>query len=238
MNDIKKLSVVEKLLISSFKLEKTGISPFTSEDLVVEAWKNFPDVFGLKGYRDDEGKIMYPNSNRVFAEIMGSKPIRQKGYLKKVGEKIYQLTESGREEALRIIDFLSNKEIKKISLSQKIENELKHLLHTRAFQKAKNMQFDKITFFDACTFWRISPRSSAIEFEGKLANIRNITKTVEEVLKEEEYFTFEHKGKQLGTSDIELIKDINEYLLDKFQAEISIIKTRKDERGRTIYREQ
>ena len=230
MNNIKRLSVVDKLLISAHKLEESGLSPFSAEDLVVEAWKNYPDVFGLTGYRDNGGNLMYPDSNRVFAEIMGSKPIRKRGYLKKVGKKLYELTESGHEEALRIKDFAPSKPIKKISLSREIENELRRLLKTRAYEKAINQQLDEITFFDSCSFWRISPRSSAIEFEGKIANIYSILKKVEEVFKEE-FFTFEHGGKPLKISDIELIKDLNVYLLDEFHTEIEIIKSRRDERA-------
>ena len=92
-------NIIEKLLLSAYELELDGKKPFTAEDLVVSSWQNFPDAFGLQGYRDSEGNLLHPDSNRVFAEIMGSKPIRKRGLLIKVGVKQYQLTEAGEELA-------------------------------------------------------------------------------------------------------------------------------------------
>src|SRR3989337_1721776 len=93
------LSISEKLLLAAYSLEEDGRRPFSAEELVVSAWRKFPDAFGLAGHRDDDGRLSYPDSNRVFAEIMGSKPIRKRGLLTKVGSKMYQLTEVGREHA-------------------------------------------------------------------------------------------------------------------------------------------
>ena len=93
--DNKPLSITEKLLLSALDLEENGRCPFSAEDLVVSAWKKFPDAFGLAGYRDTNSQLCYPDSYRVFAEIMGSKPIRKRGLLRKVGTKMYQLTEAG-----------------------------------------------------------------------------------------------------------------------------------------------
>ena len=72
-------------MIAAIDLEESGKRPFTAEDFVVNAWKNFPDAFGLSGHLDESGNRKYPDSNRVYAETMGSKPIRKKGFLEKVG---------------------------------------------------------------------------------------------------------------------------------------------------------
>src|SRR2546426_1543885 len=85
----KLLSVPDKLLLAAYHLEETGRRPFSAEDLVVAAWRQFPDTFSLAGYRgSDDGQLLYPDSNRVFAEIMGTKPIRKRGLLIKVGNKM------------------------------------------------------------------------------------------------------------------------------------------------------
>jgi hypothetical protein len=90
------LSVSEKLLLAAHTLEQQGKQLFSAEDLVVAAWRAFPLTFGLRGHADAAGTPAHPDSNRVFAEIMGSKPIRKKGLLVKTGTKMYSLTESGR----------------------------------------------------------------------------------------------------------------------------------------------
>ena len=75
------LTVPEKLLIAALEARKSSAT-FTAEDLVVSAWQLYPDTFGLSGYADQ-----YPDSNRVLTNIMGSKGMRGKGWLRKVGAK-------------------------------------------------------------------------------------------------------------------------------------------------------
>src|SRR5687768_4031917 len=97
-----KVTVHEKLLLAAAGLEDEGKSTFTAEDLVVAAWKLDPETFGLSGHTDESGRPAYPNSNRVFVEIMGSKPIRKQGLLAKSGTKTFRLTETGRQRAARL----------------------------------------------------------------------------------------------------------------------------------------
>ena len=95
------LSVSDKLLLAAHGIGGDVRRTFTAEELVVAAWRRFPDVFGLAGHPDERGLPLYPDSNRVFAETMGCKPIRKKGYLVKTGAKTYRLTEAGCAEAVR-----------------------------------------------------------------------------------------------------------------------------------------
>src|ERR1700733_5140009 len=84
-----KLTVPQKLLLAALEARKKSAT-FTAEDLIVQAWKLYPDTFGLSGYGD-----LYPDSNRVLTNIMGTKGMRGKGWLRKVGEKQYRLTSAG-----------------------------------------------------------------------------------------------------------------------------------------------
>ena len=95
------LTVHEKLLLAAADLDAEGKPRFSAEDLVVAAWRRDPEAFGLAGYPDEEtGRPRFPNSNRVFAEIMGSKPIRKQGLLMKAGTKMFAITEAGRQRVL------------------------------------------------------------------------------------------------------------------------------------------
>src|SRR3954470_19103153 len=98
-----KITVHEKLLLAATELENSGSKTFTAEDLVVAAWRLDPETFGLAGHLDDKGRPAFPNSNRVFVEIMGSKPIRKQGLLAKSGTKTFRLTESGRQRAEQLL---------------------------------------------------------------------------------------------------------------------------------------
>src|SRR5262245_25492266 len=86
------LIVPQKLLVAALEVRKRSPT-FSAEDLVVEAWKQFPDTFGLTGYAQ-----LHPDSNRVLTNIMGTKGMRGKGWLRKVGEKRYQLTAAALQE--------------------------------------------------------------------------------------------------------------------------------------------
>lgn len=228
------LSVCEKLLLAAHGLEQGGNSPFSAEDLVVEAWKRFPDTFGLRGHLDEDGKPVHPDSNRVFAEIMGSKPIRKRGLLVKVGTKMYKLTESGRRFALPLEAAPSGvgdsrQKPPKSTLSREIQEELQRLLGSKAVQKIDNGQLDTVTFHDVCVFWRITPRSSAIELEGHLANTTGVINAARSIVKGGPA-QFEHGGKEFSSDTLDVLEKVQVDLLDKFKREIQTIMKRVDQR--------
>ena len=226
------LNITEKLLLAAYDLENNGKRPFSAEDLVVCAWRKFPDAFGLAGYKGEDGQLCYPDSNRVFAEIMGSKPIRKRGFLKKVGTKMYQLTESGSENARLLLNQIGESQIGKSGLSRETKQQLKRLFASKAVEKFRNKQIEDITFYDACAFWGISPRSSAIELQGRIANLE---KVVESAIKDAEgrMLTFEHGGRAYSDKDLNVLVKVHEWLLEKFSEQMKVIRKRKDERAQS-----
>src|SRR5947209_15528516 len=96
--NIAEFSVPEKILLAAEQLEKDGQSPFSAEALIVAAWQKFPRTFGLKGYADQ-----YPDSNKVLSSIMGEKGLARRGWLVKMGQKLYNLTRDGRQIVRRIL---------------------------------------------------------------------------------------------------------------------------------------
>lgn len=224
------LTVADKLLLAGFKLEEGDRRPFSAEDLVVSAWRMFPDVFGLSGYEGENGLLSYPDSNRVFAEIMGSKPIRKRGLLTKVGSKMYQLTPTGRDHARTLSESkVSHNGEKKISLSREIKEELKRLLGSKAAEKVRNNRLADLNFFDACTFWGISSRSSAIELHGKLASFEGIVDSARRAITDKDT-TFEHGRLPFGSEDLDVLLKVHTILLEEFADELQIISKRTDQR--------
>jgi hypothetical protein len=59
--------------------------PFTKEDLVVAAWKLFPNRFGLRGFEQ------YPCSNSVTCYLYGSKGLASKGWLRSIGAGVFEV---------------------------------------------------------------------------------------------------------------------------------------------------
>src|SRR5215510_9705054 len=97
VNSVADCTVPEKILLAAFALEEAGESPFTAEALVVSAWKKYPVTFGLKNFAEQ-----YPDSNKVLASIMGERGLARRGWLSKVGQKLYALTREGRQAVRRL----------------------------------------------------------------------------------------------------------------------------------------
>ncbi len=224
-----RLSVVDKLIRAALDLEGEGRVPFTAEDLVVSAWKAYPDTFGLAGHTDGRGKRLYPDSNRVFAEIMGSKPIRQKGWLTKVGNKMYQLTEAGRQHG-RGLPGSQLAAAEKIALGRDSREEIERLLKSKAAEKCRNGLTDEITFHDASGFWKISAGSAAIELTGRFNNIQAILDAAkQEALGRD--FTFRHGGIAVSLSDLTALEELHKFMKERFRGEIGVILRRTDQRA-------
>lgn len=228
------LSIVEKLVIAAYKFCENGKESFMIEDLVVKAWKEYPDSFGLKGYFGKDKKLFYPDSNRVYAEVMGRKPIRNRGLIEKIGIKTYKLTDSGRTLAKLLLTRKDEISKVKSTLPRDINDFILKLLNSRAMSKLKNGKFDDISFFDACNFWGITVGSYAIELIVKLKGIEQNIAFTKDIIKQDT-FTIEHggRGKSFSLKDLELINKLNKLLKEKFESELAMIKNRTDERKRS-----
>ncbi len=87
------LTTLKKVLIAAATLDGDKLT-FSAEDVIVRAWKVFPESFGLNGYRD-----AHPDSNRVLAKLMGSVGLCGRGWLEQTNTKTYRLTPAGRKMA-------------------------------------------------------------------------------------------------------------------------------------------
>lgn len=223
------LTVSEKLILAAADLESGGTAPFAAEDLVVRAWELFPDTFGLAGYNDRSGQPRFPDSNRVFSEIMGSKPIRKRGLLQKVGRKKYTLTQSGRDFA-RLLATRGTDAPQKSGLSRDFKQDLRRLLGSRAVEKYTEGREDDITFYDACAFWGISPRSSAMNLAARTEHVRAMVETASTSLGGADEQLLKHGGEVLSRRDLERLETLQDFMQEKFKEELAVISARTDER--------
>ena len=98
MNVVAECTLPEKILLAAHQLDEAGQSPFSAEALIVTAWQKYPVTFGLKGYAE-----LYPDSNKVLASIMGEKGLAKRGWLIKVGQKMYTLSREGKQVVRRLL---------------------------------------------------------------------------------------------------------------------------------------
>ena len=225
-----KLSVSDKLVIASLELEKSGKRCFSAEDLVVSAWKEFPDAFGLQGYFNEEGKPIYPNSNRVYAEIMGSKPLRKRGLLQKTGTKLYKLTEAGRTRAKSLLTDPREEAVHKLALAREMVEQIYRLFDCKATTKTKTGNTESLSFFDACGFWGISPRSSANDLRSKFAHLEALLKSAEAALGDRRMASLRHGASPYTREDLQSLRKVHKVLQKRFAEDIRVIEGRSDER--------
>lgn len=223
------LSIQNKLLVAALALEAEERQRFSAEDLVVMAWRKYPEAFGLAGYNDQGGRPLYPNSNRVYAEIMGSKPIRKNGWFRKVGSKMYQLTEAGRSQAHSVAGAPITDGPEKWALAREQVDFIRRLFDSRAATKFRASQREDISFFDACGFWGISSGSNAKDLWCRFAEIETILAAAGESLASRDTVRLKH-GADFAAQDVKALKDAHIFLQDRFKSEIDHIKARTHER--------
>ena len=224
------LTVMDKLLVSALGLEESGRSQFSAEDLVVMAWRQFPDAFGLAGYLDDRGVPLYPDSNRVYMEIMGSKPLRKRGLLQKVGSKVYQLTEAGRSHALKSRDMPIDRQPKKLTLARERIEQLRRLFDSKAARKVRADELADVSFFDACGFWGINARSGAKDLWSRFAHVEALLDATAQLVGSGETGTPRHGAIPYTADDLRRLRGVHDALRERFSKEIDVIKGRTDER--------
>jgi len=219
------LTVPEKILSCAAELDREK-GTFTAEDLVVRCWERFPDTFGLQGYAHK-----YPDSNRILTNIMGKKGLRGKGWLRKVGEKRYRVTEVGRQAVqVRGKSLEGNSYHRAASLSRETAEILERLVASRAFDKYRLKQ--ELTFGDLCSHWNISPRSNAQQLNLAVKEAQAAIGAAEELLMSKTGGALLLPGTTIHVTKTDLFtaRSLQEHLLNAFASELDVIRRRSDER--------
>src|SRR5580704_4188589 len=152
MNAVIECTLPEKVLLAAHLLEESGQSPFSAEALIVSAWQNYPQTFGLKGYAEQ-----YPDSNKVLASIMGEKGLARRGWLIKMGQKLYALTREGRLVVSRLAEGGEAPYVSEpVKLSREQERFLLGLLNSSAVEKFLENRKQELTFAVFSRFWGIT----------------------------------------------------------------------------------
>ncbi len=223
MNSIASCTVPEKILLAASALEQAGASPFSAEALVVSAWKKYPGTFGLKSYSEQ-----YPDSNKVLASIMGERGLARRGWLAKVGQKLYTLTREGRQAVRRLLKAddppsppSANRAVK---LSRDQERFLQGLLASTALGKFREGQERDLTFADACRFWGITENLYGEHLDGRLAQVRAALADLDRELGVGHCVLA--GGRSVSGEDISVLGDLNAHLEQRFNRHLNLLRSR------------
>jgi hypothetical protein len=219
VNVVADLTVSQKILLAASRLEDQGQSPFTAEALTVACWKESPRTFGLKGYDDQ-----FPDSNKVLTCIMGERGLARRGWLVKLGQKLYSLSRQGKEEAKRVMagddsPLPKRRALARIQVPKDLEQQLVGLFTTTAFRRYEEGMKREITFKDACKFWGMTESASGESVDQALKRVPAILDSVENLLIGE---TVElSNGQSVSQADLKSLANVHKFLTEQFSRHLS-----------------
>lgn len=210
----------EKILLAAHQLEEQGQSPFSAESLIVASWQKFPRTFGLKGYTDQ-----YPDSNKILSSLMGEKGLAKRGWLNKMGQKMYSLSRDGRQIAKRMLH--EEEPSARVSTSKLTRDQEKFLLHTLdapAVDKYQEGHKAELTFADACRFWGITENLRGEALDNRLEKLRIGLAEIDQLIGKTGADL--STGRNIAPEDIALVHKVDEYLMDRFSRHLTLVRNR------------
>ncbi len=86
----------EKILIAMYRAGLGRLDPLEYEDIVVEAWRLFPETFALRGYPE------FPDGSNIHKPLY--RTLKIAGDVVPCGQKRFALTADGRRTAQQALD--------------------------------------------------------------------------------------------------------------------------------------
>ncbi len=223
MNSVADCTVPEKILLAAFALEESGESPFTAEALVVSAWKKYPVTFGLKNFAEQ-----YPDSNKVLASIMGERGLARRGWLSKMGQKLYALTREGRQAVRRLHRAdeppAADGSASPVKLGREQERFLQALLASTALSKFREGHERELTFADACRFWGITENQYGEALNVRLELVRTTLADLDRDLGMGHCVLA--GGRSVSGQEIGVLGDLHVHLEQRFNRHLNLLRNR------------
>jgi hypothetical protein len=220
VNTIADCTVPEKILLAAFQLEEAGQSPFSAEALIVAVWQQFPRTFGLKGYAEQ-----HPDSNKVLSSLMGEKGLARRGWLNKMGQKLYSLSREGRQLVRRLRnDEPAPPPTENVQLPRDQDKLLQTLFASTAVRKFQDGRKQELTFADACRFWSITENLQGTALDARLATLRASLAEVERAVSRSK--TVLSDGRLLAGDDANMLCDLHLHLEDRFSRHLTLLRNR------------
>lgn len=224
VNIIADATVPEKILLAAFHLEELGQAPFSAETLIVTSWQQYPQTFGLKGYAEQ-----YPDSNKVLASIMGEKGLARRGWLVKVGQKLYEMTREGRNVVRRLKQDGDEPEADapapaSVKISKEQEKLINALFNSSARQKIVENRKAELTFADACRYWGITDNMAADALDARLDHVRATLASIERHLGSGSAVLSD--GRSVAGDEIADLAETHDYLEERFSRHLTLLRTR------------
>ena len=214
-------TVPEKILLAADLLDKTGQSPFSAEALIVSSWQKFPKTFGLKGYAE-----LYPDSNKILSSIMGEKGLARRGWLVKMGQKLYALTREGRHIIRKVTlqedEPEANNSLLRLSRDQ--EKFVQGMLDSSAVQKFEENRKGELTFADACRFWGINENTKGDALDARLSQTSSQLAELDRLLADNDAELSNNRVFNAG--EVRFLTNVHRHMEDRFDRHLNLLRSR------------
>jgi len=194
----------EKIILAMSELSRGTSKPLRYEDIVVKAFRMFPQDFALRGYPQ------YPDSSDIHKPLYG--PLKRAGYVL-AGNKQFRLTQKGLERAKELVSTDEKRGLKSgVRLTRDKESELQRIYQTDAFRMFVEDKRDDILDTDFYAYLGVTVRIGKNEFLGRLNTVGDAVDTAAEVLKD---------------PPVRKALELHRFLLAKFSGRIEQVKSGK-----------
>ena len=154
MASVQHLTRSSMVLLSMFRASRGGTQKVPYEDLVLQAWKDYPNAFSLRNHPE------YPDASDIHKKLYQS--LKTNGFVVPLGNKCFRLTESGVERASNLSGKSPSSAAKRRAarLSREEEAFVHHARATRAFQAWSKGRKSDLVDHDARLFFRYGVSTS------------------------------------------------------------------------------
>jgi hypothetical protein len=182
----------QKILAVMFDLCKGEPAALQYEDIVVAAFKHYPEDFQLRGYPQ------YPDSSDVHKPLY---EMKQQGLLRSAN-KTFELTARGLEVAAKL---MHSETENKDRLTKLEESEINRIVSSAAFGLFQEGRKDSILDTDFYEYLGVTVRTSRANCLGRLSNV--------------EHALAAHEQKRADKLS-QALRALHDFLLSKFRNDI------------------
>jgi hypothetical protein len=215
--DLKRQLLLAAVQCSGADIEKT----FTFEELLVAAWKQDNQSWGLRGFESD-----YPDSERIHRELdsrgKNSKGLVELGWLDKIQPRVYRLTLRGLTETGRT---KPEHRVVREKIRRKSEEEVRRILEHPVFHQWLGDPERPKKFREAGTFWNIAPGTPPGIIAKRIQAVEDVLTTALNLLEEA---GVEGLGSGRGAllfdrTDVERCQEFQHMLKTRFAGDLRVL---------------
>jgi hypothetical protein len=113
------------VLLTIYRVSKGTINRVPFEEIVIRAWKDFPEQFSLNNY--PQYPDSYPISKRLTNDLITGR------FVTSVSKEVYKLTEKGLGSAKEIEDRISGEEPRKVTAEKLLNREQQEIIKNKVY---------------------------------------------------------------------------------------------------------